>query len=66
MDTMTLREARDALHRLMTGQRVVSVQKDGRRVEFTAVSAGELRKYIAQLEAGSGSGGRRPPLGVGL
>ena len=61
-----LREARDALHRLMIGQRVVTVQKDGRRVEFTAVSVGELKKYIAQLETELGLSGRRSPLGVGL
>lgn len=61
-----LSEARTALHDLMIGKRVVTVQKDGRRVEFTAASVSELKKYIAQLEAELGPSGRRPPLGVGL
>ncbi|WP_244484652.1 gpW family protein, partial [Escherichia coli] len=26
------------------------VQKDGRRVEFTATSVSDLKKYIAELE----------------
>ena len=33
-----LAAARAALHDLMTGKRVATVQKDGRRVEFTATS----------------------------
>lgn len=61
-----LREAREALHNLMIGKRVVTVQKDGRRVEFTAASVNELKKYIAQLEAELGLSGRRSPLGVRL
>ncbi|MCM5500628.1 gpW family protein, partial [Escherichia coli] len=34
----------------MTGKRVATVQKDGRRVEFTATSVSDLKKYIAELE----------------
>ncbi|EAT3542676.1 phage tail protein, partial [Salmonella enterica] len=48
MATITeLQEARVALHDLMTGKRVATVQKDGRRVEFTATSVGDLKKYVA-------------------
>lgn len=45
-----LDSARAALHDLMTGKRVATVQKDGRRVEFTATSVTDLKKYIADLE----------------
>ncbi|BBU84597.1 lambda prophage-derived head-to-tail joining protein W [Escherichia coli] len=44
-----LAAARAALHDLMTGKRVATVQKDGRRVEFTATSVSDLKKYIAEL-----------------
>ncbi|EAQ8163075.1 gpW family protein [Salmonella enterica] len=67
MATMAeLYEARTALHDLMTGKRVATVQKDGRRVEFTATSVGDLKKYIAELESGLNTGGRRGPAGVRL
>ncbi|EHY6253318.1 gpW family protein [Escherichia coli] len=45
-----LAAARAALHDLMTGKRVATVQKDGRRVEFTVTSVSDLKKYIAELE----------------
>ncbi|EBV5420757.1 phage tail protein, partial [Salmonella enterica subsp. enterica serovar Saintpaul] len=46
MATMAeLIEARAALHDLMMGKRVATVQKDGRRVEFTATSVSDLKKY---------------------
>ncbi len=51
--------ARAALHDLLTGKRVATVQKDGRRVEFTAASAGDLKKYIADLEIQIGVQQRR-------
>lgn len=67
MATITeLQEARVALHDLMTGKRVATVQKDGRRVEFTTTSVGELKKYVAELEASLGNGRRRAPVGVRL
>jgi uncharacterized protein (UPF0216 family) len=50
-----LAAARAALHDLMTGKRVATVQKDGRRVEFTATSVSDLKKYIAELEVQTGS-----------
>jgi uncharacterized protein (UPF0216 family) len=48
--TSELESARAALHDLMTVKRVATVQKDGRRVEFTATSVADLKKYIAELE----------------
>ncbi|MBP1520799.1 gpW family protein [Salmonella enterica subsp. enterica serovar Worthington] len=63
MATITeLQEARVALHDLMTGKRVATVQKDGRRVEFTATSVGS-EKYVAELEASLCNGRRRAPVG---
>ncbi|PHH47940.1 phage head-tail joining protein [Pluralibacter gergoviae] len=68
MATLTeLQEARQALHDLMTGKRVATVQKDDRRVEFTATSVGDLKKYIAELEELLWAGvRRRGPAGVRL
>ncbi|EGL8528524.1 phage tail protein, partial [Salmonella enterica] len=43
-----------------------TVQKDGRRVEFTATSVSDLKKYIAEMEASLKTGGRRGPAGVRL
>lgn len=39
-----LAAARAALHDLMTGKRVATVQKDGRRVEFTTTSVASLNQ----------------------
>ncbi|EBU1923950.1 phage tail protein [Salmonella enterica] len=67
MATMAeLIEARAALHDLMMGKRVATVQKDGRRVEFIATSVSDLKKYIAEMEASLKTGGRRGPAGVRL
>ncbi|HIG8794777.1 TPA: phage head-tail joining protein [Raoultella terrigena] len=54
-----LDSARVALHDLMTGKRVATVQKDGRRVEFTDTSVADLKKYIAELEVQIGTTSRR-------
>lgn len=51
--------ARAALHDLMMGKRVATVQKDGRKVEFTATSVSDLKKYIADLESLVGTTSRR-------
>ncbi|EBH6782460.1 TPA_asm: phage tail protein [Salmonella enterica subsp. enterica serovar Java] len=60
MATQTeLDAARAALHDLMMGKRVATVQKDGRRVEFTATSVIDLKKYIADLESQIGNVSRR-------
>lgn len=53
-----LAAARAALHDLMTGKRVATVQKDGRRVEL-ATSVSDLKKYIAELEVQTGMTQRR-------
>lgn len=67
MATMAeLAEARAALHDLMMGKRVATVQKDGRRVEFTATSVSDLKRYISEMESTLRTGGRRGPAGVGL
>ncbi|EEY5944266.1 phage tail protein [Escherichia coli] len=60
-------DARRALHELMIGCAVVSVSKDGRQVQYSRATIGELRQYIEELESALGvSGRRRGPAGVGL
>jgi hypothetical protein len=59
-----LEEAQQALHALMTGRRVVKIQKDGRSVEYTATSKQDLEHYINQLESQADIGKRRRPAGV--
>ncbi|EJL4023526.1 TPA: phage tail protein [Escherichia coli] len=52
---------------LLTGKRVVSVQKDGRRIEYTAASLDELKRAINDAESVLGTTRRRRrPLGVRL
>ncbi|ELI7554875.1 phage head-tail joining protein, partial [Shigella sp. FC6516] len=51
---------------LLTGKRVVSVQKDGRRIEYTAASLNELNRAINDAESVLGTTRRRRPLGVRL
>ncbi|MGL5370800.1 MAG: phage head-tail joining protein [Plesiomonas shigelloides] len=58
--------ARKALHDLVTGKRVVSVQKDGRKVEFSAINVSELKQYITELELQIGTGRRCRPAGFHL
>ncbi|EKP3490859.1 gpW family protein [Escherichia coli] len=38
---------------------MATVQKDGRRVEFTVTSVSDLKKYIAELEVQTGMIQRR-------
>lgn len=61
-----LQEARDALHRLVTGTSTVSIQRDGKKVEFAQANRSDLERYINQLEVqiGAGQGRRRGPAGV--
>ncbi|HAW0919484.1 TPA: phage tail protein [Escherichia coli] len=60
-------EARRALHELMIGRAVVSVGRNGRQVQYSRTTIGELRQYIEELESALGvSGRRRGPAGVGL
>ncbi|WP_430624419.1 gpW family head-tail joining protein, partial [Salmonella enterica] len=49
-----LTEARQALHELLLGKRVVSVSKNGRQVQFTQINIADLRNYIAEIESGLG------------
>lgn len=59
-------EARSALHRLIIGESMVSLQRDGKRVEFAQANRGALERYITQLEGqlGLGQPSRRGPAGV--
>ncbi|KFC09043.1 hypothetical protein GTGU_01235 [Trabulsiella guamensis ATCC 49490] len=69
MATMTeLLEARNVLHALRLGKQVISVTKDGRRVEYKPADVGDLIRYIATLEEelGISGGRRRGPAGVRL
>ena len=60
-------DARRALHEQMIGRAVVSVSKDGRQVQYSRATIGELRQYIEELESALGvSGRRRGPAGVVL
>ena len=60
-------EARRALHELMIGRAVVSVGRNGRQVQYSRATIGELRQYIEELESSLGvSGRRRGPVGVRL
>jgi hypothetical protein len=62
---LMLDEARRALHDLLTGNRVVSVSKDGRQVQFSQADIGALRSYIIEIELALGLQSRRgPPAGV--
>lgn len=54
-----LLEARDAYHKLLTGQAVVRIQRDGKTVEFSQASKKDLAAYIADLESQIGGAGRR-------
>jgi len=59
-DLQLLEEAKAALHKLMIGQSVKVLQKDGRRIEYTPAQKTELQLYIRSLE----SNGRRGPAGI--
>lgn len=60
-----LAEATNARHKLLTGTRVVKVNKDGMSVEYTSATLKDLNLYIESLEAAvNGMGKRRPPVGV--
>ncbi|EFT3920703.1 phage tail protein [Shigella flexneri] len=61
-----LQALRQARLDLLTGKRVVSVQKDGRRIEYTAASLNELNLAINDAESVLGTTRRRRPLGVRL
>lgn len=47
----TLEQLRDARDRLLTGQRVVSVQSGGRSVTYAAADIEDIERRIRALEA---------------
>lgn len=51
-----------ALHKLMTGAQVVSVDVDGHRVQYTPADYTDLQKYIRELEYELGLGTPRRPI----
>lgn len=59
-----LEEAQLAKHKLVTGTRVVKINKGGMSVEYTSANLYELNAYIAELELKvNGSQRRRAPVG---
>ncbi|GAA03221.1 gpW family head-tail joining protein [Photobacterium leiognathi] len=60
-----LKEAEEAYHNLQTGQMAVSINKDGRQVEFNRANIDKLKQYIEDLRTQLGlMGRRRRPAGV--
>lgn len=61
-----LAEARQALHKLLTGRSVVSVQIDGVTTQYSQANLPALRSYIESLEFDLGikSARRVRPAGV--
>jgi hypothetical protein len=49
--TEKLEEAYLALHKLMTGQALVSISHAGRQVSYAKTEEPQLRAYIKELEA---------------
>ena len=56
-----LAQAREALHKLLTGTQMVSVGYRERRVQYTQANVNELRQYIRELEAQCGDSGNAKP-----
>lgn len=46
-----LDDAKLQLHKLLTGNKRVVIQKDGIRTEYTEANAYQLKAYITELEA---------------
>ena len=59
-----IQDAKDALHNLMMGRSVVSIQKDGRSVQYTATTKRDLEAYIHSLEQRENLNKRRRPAGA--
>lgn len=57
-----LAEARAAYHKLMLGEKLVTVRYADRTVSYNQTSVDKLRAYIAELEMKLN--GRRPPFEV--
>lgn len=54
-----LQEAKDAYHKLQTGQKVVSVMRDGKSLTYTQADRVALKNYIIELERALGHKPRR-------
>lgn len=63
-DSELLAQMKAAYTNLLMGKVARVVQKDGRRVEYTAADKDSLRSEISRLEASLGIGRRRGPAGV--
>ncbi len=62
-----LSEAEDAYHQLITGRKVVSIERDGRKVSYSQVTILQLQRYIVSLKRQLGMNtGRSGPAGVSL
>lgn len=46
-----LREAEDALHKLLIGKKAVKVMQNGRSVDYAPADIDKLRSYIDSLKA---------------
>jgi len=59
-------EAQNAYHKLLTGRAVVSIQRDGQKVDFAQADKAQLKQYIDDLTVSlQGSVSRRlGPAGV--
>jgi hypothetical protein len=58
-DPEFLAAAKQALQKVILGQSVRVIQKDGRRIEYTPAMIPDLERYIRSL-----SGGSRRPMGI--
>lgn len=60
-----LNEARNALHRILTGRVKVRISDDRTSVEYSQANVGDLRAYISELVGECGepddTGGKRGP-----
>jgi len=61
-DAILLEEAKQALHKLITGTQVVDVEVDGHRVRYTQSSRTSLTAYVRDLEAKLDASGTVPKL----
>lgn len=60
-----LEDAEIALHKLVTGQKAIKVQQNGRSVEYQQTDIEKLQYYISTLKAELGlTSNRRRPAGV--
>ncbi|HEX2888350.1 gpW family head-tail joining protein [Vineibacter terrae] len=57
-----LKEAEEAYHALMTGEKEVSVSTGGRSVTFSQTRAQDLAAYIASLKRQLGTGRAARPI----